>query len=175
MRDVLERTLEMALSRSGLVELRLEKTPLASVARQAIELVAPAAGARRQRIQMAAEDDVAVDADPVRLREVLVNLLDNAIRYSPEHSEIRLVVGRQVKDERPRGFVSVIDQGPGIAPEEQSRIFEPFQRGTAGRGGGVGLGLAIARALVQRMGGELLLYSKPGEGATFTVLLPLAR
>ena len=114
-----------------------------------------------------------VEADRDRLRQVITNLLANAIKYSPDGGRIEVAL-------EPRGGhldVAVRDQGLGIAPAEQSLIFEKFYRVDANMTGGVsgsGLGLYICRELVHRMGGRIAVESQPGEGSTFVVTLPLA-
>jgi PAS domain S-box-containing protein len=112
-------------------------------------------------------------ADEDKLRQVLVNLLDNAVKYSPDGGEVKVELGSTP------GLVTltVRDAGLGIPPNEQERIFEKFYRLDPGqtRGvGGSGLGLYISRELVSRMGGRLSVRSRPGEGASFTVELPAA-
>ena len=97
-----------------------------------------------------------------------MNLLGNAVRHSPEGGQVTVELARGES----AGSVTIADQGKGIAPEDQERIFEKFER--LEDGGGAGLGLAIARRLAQSMGGEISLESTPGEGARFTVSLPLA-
>ncbi|WP_141100889.1 sensor histidine kinase [Roseateles aquatilis] len=110
-----------------------------------------------------------VELDARRLRQVLLNLLSNAAKYS-RPGEI-LLTARAIEG---RLVLSVIDQGPGMAPEELARVFDPFMRGEAGRGvPGLGLGLAIARQTVRAMGGELGAYSVHGVGSRFTAELPL--
>lgn len=111
-----------------------------------------------------------VQADAARVRQILSNLLGNAIKFTPAGGTIDL--GVEHTDE---GMVCawVRDTGPGIAPEDQERIFLPYEQvaGTA-RGLGVGLGLSLSRRLARLMGGELTVESKPGAGATFTLRLP---
>jgi two-component system phosphate regulon sensor histidine kinase PhoR len=110
-------------------------------------------------------------ADEDTLRQVLVNLVDNAVKYSPDGGEVTLEVGRSGH----RVALAVRDQGLGIPPAEHERIFEKFYRldPALTRGvGGSGLGLYISRELVTRMGGSLTVRSEPGEGATFVVELP---
>jgi signal transduction histidine kinase len=117
---------------------------------------------------------VEVDADGERLRQVVANLLDNAIKYSPGGGRVEVRVGMRAGS----GTIEVADHGLGIPAHEQQRIFEKFYRldPSMTRGiGGSGLGLYISRELVRQMGGEILIESKLGEGSTFTVLLPLAR
>ncbi len=114
-----------------------------------------------------------VQADADRLEDVLANLIGNACKFSPIDTPVRVtaqVVGQAVE-------ISVEDQGSGIPPEEQDRIFDRFyqvQRGSARQVGGSGLGLYIVRGYVTAMGGEVRVRSTPGEGSTFRVSLPLA-
>jgi signal transduction histidine kinase len=124
-------------------------------------------------VETAPEDVPTVAADEGQLRQVLDNLLDNAIRYSPEGGDVR------VKLERAGNYVrfAISDQGLGIPPSEQSRIFEKFFRldPHMSRGiGGTGLGLYICRELVRRMEGKIWVESQVGEGSTFVVELPAA-
>jgi signal transduction histidine kinase len=101
--------------------------------------------------------------------QILVNLLGNAVRHSPEHGTIA-VVGERRGD---KVAVTVADEGPGIAETDHERIFERYER-VGDAPGGIGLGLAISRRLARSMGGDILLQSAPGEGARFTLLLPAA-
>jgi signal transduction histidine kinase len=106
--------------------------------------------------------------DPVRLQQILVNLLSNAVRHSPEGGCVRLGV-------RPNGKTidfSVQDEGPGIPPEVLDRIFEPFERFDPHSGVGTGLGLPVSRRLAEVLGGTLTVKSILGRGATFTLSLP---
>lgn len=112
-------------------------------------------------------------ADPRRIKQVLHNLLENAIQYSPQGGTI--IVRARVRDEEV--VISVIDEGIGIPMEEQERIFEPFYRGRAlgrGRRKGLGLGLSICRSIVERHGGRIWVESEPGRGSVFSFTLPLA-
>ena len=114
-----------------------------------------------------------VAVDPMKLRRVLLNLLENAIKYSPEGGPVVL---RIASGENGRLRLAVRDEGLGIPHAEQERIFEKFYRADpqlARGAGGTGLGLYICRELVQRMGGEIALESEPGKGSTFTVELPV--
>jgi len=116
-------------------------------------------------------EQIPLVTDPHRLYQLLDNLLSNAIKFSPEGSEVKLTADREGE----WVSISVVDQGPGIAEAEQSRIFERFYRSPLTRGvPGTGLGLAIVKHLASLMGGEISLRSTPGGGATFTLRLPLA-
>lgn len=110
-----------------------------------------------------------VAADPARLRQVLANLVDNALKHSPRGGEVEV----RLREAHGRLRIAVADEGPGIPPAKQERIFERFYRGSE-RAPGMGLGLYLARELAQAMEGTITVESEPGRGATFTVELPLA-
>jgi two-component system sensor histidine kinase VicK len=118
-------------------------------------------------------DTATVAADPDKVRQVLVNLLDNAVKYSPDGGEVRLSIG----SDGHRVRFSISDEGLGIPYAEQRRIFEKFYRvdPQMTRGiGGTGLGLYICRELVRRMDGRIWVTSEPGRGSTFAFELPVA-
>ena len=103
---------------------------------------------------------------------MLTNLLSNAIKYTPAGTTIRV----RIAQEGDHALVCVVDQGPGLSPEEQARIFERYFRSDLARrspSSGVGLGLYISRQLVERHGGTIWVESTPGAGATFCSRLPL--
>ena len=113
----------------------------------------------------------AVEVDPDRMTQVLVNLLDNALRYTPAGGTISLSA-RRIQE---GVAIEVKDTGPGIPPEDLSHLFERFYRGDKSRQreeGGSGLGLAIAKSLVESQSGQMRVESQPGEGATFIIELP---
>jgi two-component system sensor histidine kinase KdpD len=132
---------------------------------RALEAVGPEAG----RVDVSLGDESAtVVVDPTQLERALVNLLENALRFSSPTDPVELRVevrGGEV-------LLHVTDHGPGLAPSELERIFEPFER--AESGGGAGLGLPIARGFVQANGGSLWAESEPGAGATFSLALPVS-
>ena len=113
--------------------------------------------------------DVVVQADPARLRQVLLDLIENADKYSAPDRPIRLAL----RSADGMACIDVIDQGIGIPPDELDRVFERFQRGSnAPEKTGSGLGLSVVRLLVEGMGGSIEVSSRLGEGSCFTVLLP---
>jgi two-component system OmpR family sensor kinase len=112
-----------------------------------------------------------VVGDPVLLRRAVDNLLDNARKYSPPESEIRVRVSRRGET----AIVEVIDRGEGIARSDLERLFTPFFRADRSRAratGGVGLGLALSKRIVEAHGGTLAAQSAPGAGTTMTIALP---
>jgi signal transduction histidine kinase len=138
---------------------------------QAIEQVSPAPAALE--VDMAS-NALIVEADELHLQRVVVNLLENAIRYTPPNGTIRVRVAR-VSEE---AVVEVSDTGEGIAPEHLEEIFERFFRVDSARNseeGGTGLGLSICKSIVEAHGGRILAESEIGRGTTFRVLLPISK
>lgn len=113
-------------------------------------------------------EDVEIVADATRVRQVVANLLSNALKFTPEGGAVRLTLRRDGDE----AVVSVSDTGPGISPDDLPRVFDRFFRGRGVRARGSGIGLTVARELVLAHGGDLLAASEPGQGATFTVRLP---
>ena len=141
---------------------------LTTLAADAIALVQPQADERKVTLVLTGEATIHVGGERRGIIQVLVNLLGNAVRHSPEGTTVTVALAKSDK----LGQASVTDQGQGIAEADQERIFQKFER--LEDGGGAGLGLAIARRLAQSMGGDVSLVSTPGEGACFTLTLPLA-
>ena len=130
-----------------------------------------AATPRRWRLGEVA--DAVVDGDPDRLRAALDAVIENAVKHTAEDGEVELGLRRRGAD----AVVSVRDSGPGIHPEDLTRIFDRFARGDRGRSrrtGGMGLGLAIAKAVLDAHGGRIRALNAPGGGALFELSLPLA-
>lgn len=171
--SLLDNVMDMARLDAGRVPLSVEPLRLADVSREAVDIVMPAAVAKLQRLEQSGEPDVVVLGDRARIRQVLVNLLGNAVKFTPERGAITVVTGERPSDEASRGEVRVTDTGPGIPAAERSAVFEAFYRGEgAARAPGIGLGLAISRALIAQMGGELALESEVGVGSSFAIRLP---
>ncbi len=115
--------------------------------------------------------DLTVSADPVRIRQVLANLVDNAIKYGPAGQTVTISAQRQGE----RVTIRVVDEGPGIPPEEQSKIWDRLYRGDWSRGErGLGLGLSFVKAIVAAHRGEVGVQSEPKQGSTFSVTLPVS-
>ena len=128
----------------------------------------------KNRLVVEASDDLgALTVDPMRLRQILFNLLSNACKFTKQ-GEVKLRASR-VRNGRDWIELSVSDTGIGMTPEQQAKLFEEFTQAdatTAQRFGGTGLGLAITRKLARMMGGDVTVTSEPGKGSAFTVRLP---
>jgi two-component system phosphate regulon sensor histidine kinase PhoR len=131
--------------------------------------LAPVIASKRQRVTTSVAGASIVSADPAKLHDVVRNLVENAVNYSPDDAEIGLSAERRGADVA----IVVTDSGPGIPPEDLSRVFERFYRvdKSRARPGGTGLGLAIVKHLVELHGGRVWAENREGGGATFTVLL----
>ena len=165
----------LELSRLDAGERPLSSTSfsLGEVARQASEAMEPRAASKRLSLQLRVPTDLMARADPKAVEQVLLNLLDNAIKYTPEGGTVELI-GERLGD---RAQLSVKDTGLGIEAKHLPRLFERFYRVDRGRSremGGTGLGLSIVRHLVNGMEGEVRVASQLGVGTTFTVVLPAA-
>lgn len=157
----------------GALRRDLQLIDLSSTCEEAIERMRSLARSRNTNIQLASDGRVLLRADPEDLQLVWVNLLENAVRYSPEGGSVEVTVGRNNG-----GPANVVfqDYGTGIATEDLPHIFDRFYRGDHSRTrttGGFGLGLAIAKALVEAYGGNIQAESAPGKGTRMTVELPV--
>jgi PAS domain S-box-containing protein len=160
----------------GKIKLELKPAALAPLIEQAVDTVRPSAAAKQIALQVRHDTSIdGVQADPDRLRQALVNLLSNAVKFTPEQGHVEVSSGRR------DGIVliSVHDTGIGIEPSLLPRIFDPFRQAadaSTRRQSGLGLGLALARQLVELHGGSLKARSAgTGQGATFTIELPTRR
>jgi signal transduction histidine kinase len=165
--------LDRARITSGKITLQRERVDLRAVARNAIEAATPNVDARRQSLQVhMPETAVVVDGDFARLSQVVTNLLDNAVKFTPHGGRIELALSSDAS----HATLAITDNGRGIDPGVLEHIFTPFKQAAAaphGLPGGLGLGLSLARALVDLHGGSLCAQSDgSGCGSTFTVRLP---
>ena len=167
---ILENLLELSRYQAGRLQLHTETVDIPEAARNIVERLK----AREDRTFLVEfpERLPPVQADPVRVERILHNLLENAIKYSPEKSAIRVFARKE------KGMVvtGVEDKGIGIAPEDRNRIFEPFERlDIGGRSQGLGLGLVVCKRLVEAQGGQIRVESEPGKGSTFYFTLPIKK
>lgn len=168
--ELISHLLDMSRIESGTLRVELVATDLRPILKEAIELAAAQAPEHTVVANLPPDLPLA-QADPRRVRQVISNLLDNAIKFSPPGSTVTI----NAETNATAILVHVHDEGPGIAPEHLPRIFDRFYRaeGAGVRTGGVGLGLAICKGLVEAMGGHISARSQPGQGSTFSFSLPL--
>ncbi len=172
MASMVEDLLEMARLQTGRVQLRLDRCNLRDLALRAAAAIEPLASSRRQRLELdLPPEPLPALVDSGRLERALTNLLNNAHQYGRQEGTIRLSLRRRSSE----AIFAVADDGPGIPEEEQQRIFERFyrlDRGSDRATPGSGLGLPIARAMVELHGGRAWVESEPGAGATFWIAVP---
>lgn len=170
---LIEEMLLLAEAESGQLSLRRETVDIRVIVAEAIESAAPRAEAKSIELSEQTNGPAVVDADRGRLAEIADNLISNAIKYTPERGRVEARVYRHDGEVR----LDVTDSGIGIKAEELPHLFGRFYRTEAARDAaipGTGLGLAITRALVIAHGGVIEVTSKPGDGSTFRVRLPVA-
>jgi signal transduction histidine kinase len=168
--SLLDNVMDMARLSAGVLGVRDEVVDLRGIARDAVDMLTPASYAKQQKLRLAAGDAPSAHGDAARIRQVLVNLIGNALKFTPADGTITVSVGPVRADETDWGEIRVSDSGPGIAAAERDAIFQPYYRseGTAALPG-IGLGLAISHALVAQMGGRLGVESELGVGSAFTI------
>jgi signal transduction histidine kinase len=163
--------LNLARADAGHAQLHVEQLYLNDLLSECCRSVQPLAAARNIELECRSCEDVAVQGDEELLRRMMVNLLDNAIRYTPPGGRVSATIEAQGPDVR----IRVADTGVGIAPDATGRVFERFYRADKVRNrqqGGFGLGLAIVKWIAESHHGAVDLTSQPGQGSTFTVRLP---
>jgi two-component system sensor histidine kinase KdpD len=154
--------LDLSRIEAGGAEPELEVWALDELVRETVSRLAGG-----DRVDVGGESPL-VNVDAVQVQRVLANLIENALKFSPETSRVHV----HITATRQEAIVRVVDQGPGIPDAELERVFEPFYRGD--RPAGAGLGLAIARGFAEANGGRVWAESRPGQGATFALALPIA-
>jgi signal transduction histidine kinase len=171
---LINQVLDLSKIEAGKLELNPESVNLAPLIDEAVGTARQLAEQNGNRLVVETEEKLgALTVDPMRLRQILLNLLSNACKFTRK-GEVTLRV-RKVADGRNWIAFAVADDGIGMTPEQQSRLFEEFAQAdasTAQRYGGTGLGLAITRKLARMMEGDVTVTSAPGKGSVFTVLLP---
>jgi heavy metal sensor kinase len=166
---LVEKLLQLARAEGGTNIVERQQVRLDLLAHHCVEDANILAEEKHQRIVVEA-DEARAETDPLLLRQALQNLVDNAIKYSPENATIVI----KVAAEGTHWTITVADNGPGIQPEHLARLTNRFFRADSSRGrpGGFGLGLAITKAYLRVLGGELRCAGTPGQGTTFTIVIP---
>jgi two-component system phosphate regulon sensor histidine kinase PhoR len=177
---MVDNLLDVSRIDAGQLDLQIQRVNLVPLVAQVIDQQRPAAGGRELVMESAA-DELFVAGDSLRIRQVLTNLVGNAIKYSPPDGAITVRMRRVAEDEvigpgvsGPAAVVSVHDSGSGIAPDQQARLFQRYYRVRSHRAEGLGLGLYLSREFVQMHGGQIWVDSVEGSGSSFHFTLPLA-
>ncbi|MEA2872988.1 MAG: hypothetical protein QOH67_2964 [Hyphomicrobiales bacterium] len=175
--SLIEEILDFSKIEAGRLDLETQPFPLAALVEETVELLSPRAQAKGVEIASAIDERLpeSVTGDAARLRQVLLNLAGNAVKFTESGGVAVTVEPGATPDDI---SFAVRDTGIGIAPDAQARVFEEFEQADDGmtrRFGGTGLGLAISRRIVERMGGSLSVESAPGEGSTFRFTIALPR
>lgn len=166
---MLSTLMDITEAETGMMRLNREPVDLCQLVREVTELYECVSEERKVAVRAALPGPCVAPLDRNRIRQVLGNLLDNAIKYTPEGGRVTI----SVREEPKQVIVSFRDTGVGIPPEEQEKIWARLYRGDKSRTQrGLGLGLSLVKAVVQAHHGNVLVASKPGEGSEFTVLLP---
>jgi signal transduction histidine kinase len=172
---LINQVLDLSKIEAGKLELNPASVSLAPLINEVVGTVRQLAEQNQNRLVVDAPDDLgSLTVDPMRLRQILLNLLSNACKFTKQ-GEVTLRA-RKLLDDRDWIELSVADSGIGLTAEQLARLFEEFAQADAStvqRFGGTGLGLAISRKLARMMGGDVTVVSKPSEGSVFTVRLPM--
>jgi len=169
LRDMLDSLMDLSEAEAGVMALRREAVPVAALFEETRELFADLAEDRGVALRVAPPGDLAIDGDRNRLRQVLANLVDNALKYTRDGGNVAL----EAREDEGAVVIEVVDSGVGIDPDDLPRIWDRLFRGDRSRSErGLGLGLSLVRAIVEAHGGEASVASTPGKGSRFTLRLP---
>jgi signal transduction histidine kinase len=163
---------DIALAEAGQLSLEIQDCDASAELRSIVRTASPLASGRSIHLRLEVPDSLRISADPGRLRQILNNLIMNAVRHTPSGS----VVTIRAREEHLEALIEVLDDGPGIEPDHLPFVFDRFYRADPARSrgtGGAGLGLAIVKQLVTLQGGSIRVTSDPGLGCCFIVSLPL--
>ncbi len=165
--SLLNNFLDLSRLDAGKVRPLFREVDVVAVVQRCVGALEPAAAARRVRLEQRGPAAAPLRSDPMRLEQILMNVIGNAIRHGPADSAITMTV------ETSGGVrVRVSDCGPGVPAALRARVFEPFERFDPESGGGTGLGLAVSKRMAELLGGGLSVEDTPGGGATFVLTLP---
>ncbi len=167
---LLEALLDISAAEAGALKLNLDHIDLRSLIERAADLYQEVGEEKKISVSLDLPEPVEADADSIRLGQVFNNLLDNALKYTPEGGKVVLSARREGKT----AVVTVADNGPGVPVGEREAVFRRLYRGDASRSQrGLGLGLSLVKAIVEAHGGTVMLDDAPGGGARFTVRVPV--
>jgi signal transduction histidine kinase len=166
---MLNTLMDISEAETGAMKLQLEEVNIAALIEDTVELYAHVADDKKVSLHVTAPNDLFLTADPNRMRQVMANLLDNAVKYTPSGGRIEL----QASQRDNQAVIVIQDSGIGISAEEAPRIWNRLYRGDQSRSQrGLGLGLSLVKAVVQAHNGHIDVSSQPGRGSLFTIYLP---
>jgi signal transduction histidine kinase len=160
----------LALAESGSLQLKLEPTEIDVFLRDVVSGFEAQAQEKKIRIDLSLANADTIHIDPLRIREVLTNLLSNALRYTPPGGKVQIGAATSFQGPERAVTISVQDSGPGIGPGDLPHVFERFYKSSDS--GGMGLGLSIAKYLVEAHGGRIRAESEAGTGTKISFTLP---
>jgi len=168
--NILNTLMDITEAETGMMKLQREPVDLCQLAREVVELYQYVAEEKKVTITTDLPAPCEASVDRIRMRQVFANLLDNAIKYTPETGQVTI----SIRCEPTQALALFADTGMGIPPDEQDKIWARLYRGDKSRSQrGLGLGLSLVKAVVQAHGGQITVSSEPGKGSQFTVRLPL--
>lgn len=159
----------LSLVEAGRLPLRVQNVDLTSLARDALRSVGVQAQERNVELVFSSPERTGVNVDPERIQQVLSNLLDNALRFTPSGGQVHLTVRRRQADV----LLTVEDTGPGLSAEAAEHLFDRYYRAATANPTGSGLGLTVVRTLVTLHGGQVAACNRPGGGAQLSFTLPM--
>ena len=168
LKALIDRLLDISRIRSGQLQVERQPTDVAAMVGSAASMLSETSGRKITVRASGSAEHYTAAVDSVRIEEVVMNLLDNAVKYSPSNTPIDVELGSTEDAIQ----IAVRDRGPGIRPDEHTQIFEPFHRSSTSTAPGVGLGLHIAREIVELHGGTLTLETPDDGGSRFVVRMP---
>ncbi|MCR9219651.1 MAG: PAS domain-containing sensor histidine kinase [Alphaproteobacteria bacterium] len=172
--QLIDDILDIAKHDAGRLSVRPEAVALGEALEQTVRLMAPRAAQGGVSLHLDAPDPpLSIQADPQRLRQILLNLIGNAVKFTEDGGRVRVTAAQEAD----RAVITVADTGIGVAPDDLARIFEPFERSESAVGRameGAGLGLPLARDLARAHGGDVTIESEPDRGTTARLVLPSA-
>jgi heavy metal sensor kinase len=166
--SLIDRLLTLSRAETGQAKLSRDAVDLSALADDVVSHLAVLAEEKRQTLSVDRRASPVVSADRLVLRQALINLVDNAIKFTPASGHVRICIDQTPKD----ALVEVIDSGPGISDDARERIFDRFYRANDANGSGTGLGLSLAKGAVEALGGHLTLTATGATGTAFRISIP---
>ena len=169
--------LDLARMEAGKASVRVDKVAIGDICQNLLALMQPLADKKNITLTSAIEEELPLaTTDGGKVRQILFNLMSNAVKFTPPDGDVNLTVELEKDTAHPQLHIAVSDTGPGISADDQAHIFEKFYQvegALTKEAQGTGLGLAISRELAQLLGGRLTVRSETGHGTTFTAILPM--